>query len=135
MGGMVGAVKKGFIQDEITNSAYKYQMEIEKGDRILVGLNKFQVDEESTLNLLKIDPMYEQRQKERVQRIRRIRDNTKVQEAISDFRQRFHEGENIMPSLIRAVKTYATIGELMDILKEELLYETTAGRPDSSGVC
>lgn len=130
MGGMIEAVKKGFIQDEIAESAYRYQMEIERGDRIVVGLNEFQVEEELTLNLLKIDPNYEQRQKERVQRIRKIRDNTKVKEVLNDFSQRFHEGENIMPLLIGAVKTYVTIGEIGRIFKEEL-YETTAGRPSS----
>lgn len=129
MGGMVEAVKRGFIQNEVAKSAYRYQMEIESGDRIIVGLNKFQVEEELTLNLLKIDPRYEQMQKERVQRIRKMRDNAKVQEAINDFRQRYHNGENIMPPLIRAAKTYATIGELMGVLREQLEYENVEGGP------
>ncbi|MFX0187614.1 MAG: methylmalonyl-CoA mutase [Candidatus Hodarchaeota archaeon] len=116
MGGMIEAVKKEFIQNEVAQSAYRYQKEIEKGERIIVGLNKFQIKEELKPTLFKLDPMIEQRQIERVQKIRKMRDNNKVNEVLNDFKTRFHKGENIMPPLIRAVKKYATIGELSGVL-------------------
>lgn len=121
MGGMIEAVKKEYIQNEVAKSAYKYQRDIESKKRIVVGLNKHQYDEKLELNLFKIDPNYEKRQIEKLRKIRKMRDNIKVKEALFEFSHGLHKGENLMPLLINSVKTYATIGELMEILKKDLV--------------
>ncbi len=118
LGGVLPAIEKGFFQREIAESAARYQAEIEKRERIIVGVNDYVVEEELKVPLLRVDAAGERRQIERLQRIRRERDNLKVQaklEAIRDAAKR--ENANLMPLFIDAVKEYATLGEIMDVLR------------------
>jgi len=116
MGGVVAAIEKGFFQREISESSYRYQKEIESGERTIVGVNDFVLDgEQITIPVLKIDPEVERKQIERTQKIRKDRDNTKVDEALADLLKASENGENVMPSIVEAVKEYATIGEIFQI--------------------
>jgi len=118
LGGVLPAIEKGFFQREIAESAARYQAEIEKKERIIVGVNDYVVEEELKVPLLRVDEAGAQRQIARLQRIRRERDNVKVGaclDAIRDAAQR--ENVNLMPLFIEAVKAYATLGEIMDVLR------------------
>jgi methylmalonyl-CoA mutase N-terminal domain/subunit len=119
LGGVLPAIEQGLFQREIAESAARYQAEIEKKDRIIVGVNDYVVEEELKVPLLRVDAAGERRQIERLQRIRRERDNLKVQaklEAIRDAAKR--ENVNLMPLFIDAVKEYATLGEIMGVLRQ-----------------
>lgn len=118
LGGVLPAIEKGFFQREIAESAARYQAEIEKKERIIVGVNDYIVEEDLRVPLLRVDEAGAQRQIARLQRIRRERDNVKVGaclDAIRDAAKR--ENVNLMPLFIEAVKAYATLGEIMDVLR------------------
>ncbi|MFC1974758.1 methylmalonyl-CoA mutase, partial [Chloroflexota bacterium] len=118
MGGAVEAIKKGYIQREISRSAYDYQSAVDSGEQVVVGVNKFTAEEKPMENLLEIDARVEKRQTERLRVLRRERDNSKVSQALDKIRQVAQSDENIMPSLIEAVKVYATVGEITDALRD-----------------
>ncbi|MCX7840534.1 MAG: methylmalonyl-CoA mutase family protein, partial [Anaerolineae bacterium] len=118
LGGVLPAIEKGFFQREIAESAARYQAEIEKKERIIVGVNDYVVEEDLRVPLLRVDEAGAQRQIARLQKIRRERDNVKVGaclDAIRDAAKR--ENVNLMPLFIEAVKAYATLGEIMDVLR------------------
>lgn len=117
LGGAACAIKSGFIQKEIQDSAYRYQKEIEKGERIIVGLNKFKTEEKYYGNLLKVDPQVGEMQKERLKKLRAERDNEEVKRRLSDLKEAACSQENIMPQIIYAVRAYATLGEICDVLR------------------
>ncbi len=118
MGGAVAAIEKGFIQKEIADSAYRYQREIEKGERIVVGLNKFQVkEEEKPKDLLKVDPSVGDRQVARLKELKSARDNAAVQQALTELKAAAEVNANLMPPILKAVKTLATLGEICDTLR------------------
>lgn len=119
LGGVLPAIEKGMFQREIAESAARYQTEIEKRERIIVGVNDYVVEEELKVPLLRVDAAGERRQIERLQRIRRERDNVKAQatlDAIRDAAKR--ENVNLMPLFIDAVNEYATLGEIMNVLRK-----------------
>jgi methylmalonyl-CoA mutase, N-terminal domain len=118
MGGALSALDAGFFQREIADSAHRYQMEIDEGQRIIVGVNGFQTDEPVRIPLLKMDPAGEQRQVERLNRVRRERDGAQVRRRLDDLRRAAAGTENTMPYIIHAVRAYATLGEMMDVLRE-----------------
>jgi methylmalonyl-CoA mutase N-terminal domain/subunit len=118
MGGVIPAIEQGFIQRQIEDSAYDYQMKVENKERIVVGANEFQSTEDIKVPLLRIDPEVEKSQVERVQAVREKRDNDQVQKALSALRQAAQSETNVMPSIVEAVKTYATIGEICDVMRE-----------------
>jgi methylmalonyl-CoA mutase N-terminal domain/subunit len=118
MGGVIPAIEQGFIQRQIEDSAYDYQMKVESKERIVVGANEFQSTEDIKVPLLRIDPEVEKAQVERVQAVREKRDNDQVQKALSALRQAAQSEANVMPSIVEAVKTYATIGEICDVMRE-----------------
>ncbi len=118
LGGMVEAVEKGFVQLEIQQSAYRYQKEIESGEVVVVGVNKFQVKEEPPQNLLKVDPAIQVAQIEKIKRLKAERDNVLTQAALAEVKKAAASGENMMPWIIAAVKTYATLGEIVDEMKD-----------------
>ena len=101
------------------DSAYKYQKEIENQERIIVGVNKFQIEEEAPKGLLKVDPMVGERQKEKIQALKEIRDNDKVKEALENLRKACNSDENLMPYILDAVREYATLGEVCGVMREE----------------
>jgi methylmalonyl-CoA mutase, N-terminal domain len=118
MGGAVAAIEKGFIQKEIADSAYRYQKEIEKGERIVVGLNKFQVkEEEKPKDLLKMDPTVADRQMARLKELKGTRDNDAVQRALASLKTAAEGDANLMPPILEAVKALATLGEICDTLR------------------
>ena len=119
MGGMIEAIKKGYPQRLIAESAYRQQKEIESGERVVVGVNMFVEEEKLEIPILKINqPEVERRQIERLKRIRAERDNAKVKTALSNLRRAAKRNENIMPHVIEAVRVYASLGEIMGVLKE-----------------
>jgi methylmalonyl-CoA mutase N-terminal domain/subunit len=117
MGGAVAAVEEGYIQKEIQQSAYAYQREIEKMERVVVGLNRFQVEEERPSNLLRVDPTVRISQIEKLKRLRSERDDAKVNAVLSDLRNAAEGKLNLMPPILEAVKAYATLGEICDVLR------------------
>ncbi|MFP4284509.1 MAG: methylmalonyl-CoA mutase [Desulfovermiculus sp.] len=118
MGGVIPAIEQGFIQRQIEDSAYDYQMKVENKERIVVGANEFQSTEDIKVPLLRIDPEVEKAQVERVQAVREERDSEQVQNALNALRQAAQSETNVMPSIVDAVKAYATIGEICDVMRE-----------------
>ena len=117
MGGAPAAIEKGFIQKEIQDSAYAYQREIEKKERIVVGVNSYQVEEEKPTNLLRVDPAVRVSQVEKLKNLKAERDNSKVKETLESLRQAAEGKDNLMFPIIDAVKAYATLGEICDTLR------------------
>ncbi|MBS3795581.1 MAG: methylmalonyl-CoA mutase family protein [Candidatus Thorarchaeota archaeon] len=118
MGGVVPAIEKGFFQKEIAKSAYRYQREIENNERTIIGVNKFKVEKEPEIPVLKIDPEVEERQIERLQRVREERDENAVQEALDGLRRASEGDENVMPWVVKAVRAYASVGEICDVWRD-----------------
>ncbi|MEM3623519.1 MAG: methylmalonyl-CoA mutase family protein [Candidatus Bathyarchaeia archaeon] len=119
MGGAVAAIEKGFFQKEIADSAYRYQREVDEKKRILVGVNEFAIEEEKCpIELLRIDPKVEKEQVARLQKLKRERDNRKVKEILEKLHYAAEKEENLMPTIIEAVKAYATLGEITDVLRK-----------------
>ena len=118
IGGAIKAIESGYIQGEIGESAYQYQKEIETKKRIIVGLNQFQVEEEPLRDILRIRPEVEQYQKEKLARVKKERDQTKVKEALATLKKAAQGTDNVVPPILDAVKAYATLGEVSDTLRE-----------------
>jgi len=119
LGGVIPAIEKGLFQREIAEAAYRYQLEIENNDRYIVGVNAFQdKDEKIEILLLQISPEVEQEQVKRLQQLKRERDNNKVQSLLKELKQAAIENRNLMPVIIEAAKAYATVGEMVNTLKE-----------------
>jgi len=131
MGGAPAAIEQGYIQREIQDSAYQYQREIEKGDRVVVGVNRFQVQEEKPSNLLRVDPAVRVSQIEKLKKLKSERDDSKVKQSLAQLRQAAQGTENLMPPILDAVRGYATLGEICDVLREvfgEYQQVTTIGK-------
>ncbi|MCK4830886.1 methylmalonyl-CoA mutase, partial [bacterium] len=118
IGGAVIAVERGFIQKEIHESAYRYQKEIEYKKRIIVGVNEFIIGEQPDIEILRIDPEVEKVQLARLVRIKKERDNLKVQETLKQIEKISNSAENLMPAIVDAVKAYVTLGEICDVLRD-----------------
>ncbi|MHB8171281.1 MAG: acyl-CoA mutase large subunit family protein [Thermincolia bacterium] len=118
LGGAVKAIEEGYQQREIQQSAYKYQMEIESGDRVVIGVNKFQIQEERPKNLLRVDPAVGVGQVAKLEKLRKERDNEKVNVILGRLREGAQGTENLMPIIVDAVKAYATLGEICDVLRD-----------------
>jgi len=118
LGGSPTAIEKGFIQQEIQDSAYRWQKEVEKGDRIVVGVNKFQVQEPPPSGLLKVDPAVGERQKKKVAAVRAGRDEARVRAALDGLGRAAAGTDNLMPYILEAVRGYATLGEICDTLRK-----------------
>src|SRR5699024_2607598 len=117
-GGATKAIEKGYIQKEIQNSAYKHQMEVESLDRIVVGVNKFKTEETERKELLKVDPIVEKSQRERVKILKEERNDKEVRKALGILKEKAETDDNLMPYIIEAVKTYATLGEICNVLRD-----------------
>ncbi|MBW1783481.1 MAG: methylmalonyl-CoA mutase family protein [Deltaproteobacteria bacterium] len=117
LGGAAEAIEKGFVQREIQDSAYRYQREIEKGERIVVGLNRFQVEEEKPTNLLRVDPAVRTSQVERLKQLRSERSANGVEKCLADLKQGAEGDRNLIPLILESVKAYATLGEICDVLR------------------
>ena len=118
MGGSVVAIEQGFIQNEIARSAYTYQKAIETGDKIIVGVNKFQVQEPPFTAHMKIDESIQQLQMKKLQDLRANRDANAVTQLLTELEQTALSNENLMPVVIRCVEAYCTLGEIADVLRK-----------------
>ncbi len=119
LGGVLPAIKKGFFQMEIAKSAYEYQRQIDQKKRTIVGVNDFLTEEEVPISILKIDPELERKQVERLQKLRKERDNAKVEKALRELEKAAEaEDVNVMPYIVEAVRHYATLGETCQVLRD-----------------
>ena len=131
MGGAPAAIEKGYVQKEIQDSAYSYQREIEKGERIVVGVNRFQVEEEKPTNLLRVNPDVRTSQIEKLKKLKSERDSDRVEKDLAVLKQVAEGDGNLIIPIIDAVKAYATLGEICDVLRDvfgEYQQITTIGR-------
>ena len=117
MGGMTEAIDSGFVQTEIQKAAYKYEMEIEEKERIIVGVNKYQIKEPEQKDLLKINMNVQQEQIKFLNKIRSERNNGEVDKKLSALKKAAEGNDNLIPFIIEAVKTYASIGEICNTLR------------------
>ncbi len=118
MGGAIKAIEAGYIQQEIGESAYQYQKEIESKKRIIVGVNQFQIEEEPLKDILRIRPEVERLQKEKLAKIKNERDNIKVKQTLETLKKAAQGSENLVPHILKAVRAYATLGEISDTMRE-----------------
>ncbi len=117
MGGSVSAIEQGFIQNEIARSAYEYQRQVETGEKIIVGVNRFQVKEELPISIFKVDDSIRQIQIDKLQQLKNNRDNPKVDQCLQALNDKASNAENIMPAVIDAVENKCTLGEIADELR------------------
>ena len=117
LGGASKAIEKGWIQNEISKSAYSYQQSVDKKERIIVGLNKFNDDEDNEISLQKIDNSIVQRQIKKIETFKNNRDNSSVQNKIDELKLSAKTNDNLIPSIIDAARADCTIGEIADALR------------------
>ena len=117
MGGSVPAIEQGFIQNEIARSAYEYQRQVESKEKIIVGVNKFQLDEEQPINIFKVDDSIRQIQIQKLQQFKDSRDMARVDQCLQILNDKAAGGENLMPAVINAVENKCTLGEIADELR------------------
>ncbi|MBU7044035.1 MAG: methylmalonyl-CoA mutase family protein [Theionarchaea archaeon] len=117
MGGMLTAIEKGYVQREIQESSYRYQKDVESQERIVVGVNEYTMEENVTMDLLKVLPHVEKKQKERLVEIKKTRDTARVEAALAGLEKAAEGEDNVMPHIVEAVQCYATIGEICDVLR------------------
>jgi len=117
LGGAVKAIEKGYVQQEIQDASYAYQMDVESGERVVVGMNKFQIEEAPPKGLLKVDPAVGERQAEKLAALRAKRDGARVKATLAALRKAAEGSDNLMPPILDAVRAYATLGEICDELR------------------
>ncbi len=118
LGGVISAIERGFFQREIAVSAYRYQREIEERQRIVVAVNEYQLDEPLSIPLLHMDPEGERRQRQRLARVRRERDNALLRRRLAALRRAAQGDDNLMPYILDAARAYGTLGEICDVLRD-----------------
>jgi methylmalonyl-CoA mutase N-terminal domain/subunit len=119
IGGAVSAIEQGWMQKEILDSAYRYQIAVEKKEKIIVGVNKFTGGEESAVNLQGVDPTVREIQSDKIAQLKKRRDNNEVAEALAALKVAAEdESVNLYPPILRAVKAYATLGEICNCLRD-----------------
>jgi methylmalonyl-CoA mutase, N-terminal domain len=118
LGGVMECIRNGFFQREIAEASYRFQQEVESGDRIIVGVNDYQIDEAAPIPTLYVDPAKERIHLERLYRVRRERDNERVGVALAALEQAARGSENTMPHILDAARAYATLGEIMGIFRK-----------------
>jgi methylmalonyl-CoA mutase N-terminal domain/subunit len=118
LGGIIRAIETGFPQKEIADAAYKYQRELDAGIKTIVGVNKYSTDEEVSIPTLKIEDAVETGQSEKLRQLKRSRNNRAVKARLENVLMAARRGDNLMPSIIDAVREYATLGEICDIFRE-----------------
>jgi methylmalonyl-CoA mutase N-terminal domain/subunit len=118
MGGMVSAIDTGYPQKEIADAAYRYQLMDDRGDKVVVGVNKYVMADEKPIGYLRIDESVEREQVEKVQRFKASRDMRKVERRLKQLADRCRDGGNVMPVLIDTVKDYASLGEVSDVYRQ-----------------
>src|SRR5205085_2560381 len=130
LGGAVAAIEQGFVQDEIEQAAFHYQQEVEAGERVLVGVNRFREDEREPIELHRLDPAAEQRQVERTARVRTERNAEEATRALAGVGRAARGTDNLLPPLRNALRARCTIGEICNELREEWgTYDALRARP------
>jgi methylmalonyl-CoA mutase N-terminal domain/subunit len=118
LGGMVEAVQEGYIQKEILNTAYNYQLKVEREEQVIVGVNQYLSDENLKKDILKIDPIIEKKQRNKLGTLKRRRNSQAVEEALKELKKAALGSENLFPFILNAVKSYATLGEISNTLRD-----------------
>jgi methylmalonyl-CoA mutase N-terminal domain/subunit len=118
MGGTLAAIEKGFIQGEIQNAAYLYQQSVERGETVVVGVNRFQESEHSVVPVFRLDPESERQQVERLRELRASRSAASVEQSLCDLERAARGSENLMPRILAACEAHVTLGEISDCLKK-----------------
>jgi len=118
LGGVLPAIEKGFYQREIAEAAYKYQKEIDENKRIIVGVNDYKMDEPIEIPILQMDEKGEERQINRLKKLRKDRNNTKTEKNLNTLRKAAEGDENLMPYILDCVHSYATLGETCQVLRD-----------------
>src|ERR1700723_2312324 len=118
LGGMLRAIERGFVQQEIQNAAYEYQQSVDVGDAVVVGVNRFEVEEEKAIPIQRIDPALEPQQIERVRALRARRDAGPWKLVLQGVEDAARSGANLMPRILAAVEAYATVGEISDTMRK-----------------
>jgi methylmalonyl-CoA mutase N-terminal domain/subunit len=118
LGGIIRAIDIGYPQKEIADAAYRYQQQLDSKEKVIVGVNKYAIPEERPIDILKIDHSVEERQMERVRKVKRDRDSAKAREMLGRVHAAARNGDNLMPHLIEAVKHHVTLGEISDVYRE-----------------
>ncbi|TMM24890.1 MAG: methylmalonyl-CoA mutase, partial [Actinobacteria bacterium] len=118
LGGVVEAVKQNFQQREIAEASFRYQAEVEAKQRIVVGVNRYELEDEPEIEILRIDPALEDQQIERVKALRARRDSAAVEQALARLKEASLRDENLMPLIVEASRAYVTMGEMCDALRE-----------------
>jgi len=118
MGGALRAIENGFVQGEIQESAYRYQQEVENGEEVVVGVNSFQIDEDLDMEGLRVDPLIEQNQREKLKELKSRRDSARVNELLSKIELEARQDQsNLMPLFIESVENLITLGEICGVLR------------------
>jgi methylmalonyl-CoA mutase N-terminal domain/subunit len=119
LGGVIPAIEQNFQQREIAEASFRYQSEVERGERIVVGVNRYELDEEQPIEILRIDPALEQKQIERVRAVRARRDSAAAEAALARLKEdAAHDDRNLMEPILEAARAYVTMGEMCDALRE-----------------
>ena len=118
LGGVIPALETGFLQREIADASYVYQLEEDRRERITVGVNEYRTEDGTEIPLLRVDREGEKKQIESLNEVRRTRDNREVAQRLKSLEQAARNSENTMPHLIEAAKAYATLGEMMDVFRD-----------------
>jgi methylmalonyl-CoA mutase N-terminal domain/subunit len=118
MGGMVSAIERGFPQKEIAESSYRFQQAFERKEKVMVGVNDFLQGDEPPIEILYIDETTADTQLQKLEQLRRTRNNDAVGRALDRLKAAARSSENLMPPLLDAVRAYATLGEMCDVLRE-----------------
>jgi methylmalonyl-CoA mutase N-terminal domain/subunit len=117
LGGALRAIEQGYIQREIQESAYRWQLAVDRRDKIVVGVNRFRAEEEPKMNLLRVDPAVGERQATRLHALRERRDNEKVSSSLAGLESGAQNDDNLMPLILATVESYATLGEICNVLR------------------
>ncbi len=118
LGGMLRAIERGWVQQEIQNAAYEYQRAVDTGEATVVGVNRFTREDEPAIPIQRIDEDLERKQAERVRALRAKRDRQRWRASLDSVRDRARSGENLMPGILEAVESYATVGEIAAAMRE-----------------
>jgi methylmalonyl-CoA mutase N-terminal domain/subunit len=117
LGGIVRAVELGYPQKEISEASYRYQQQFDRGERVMVGVNKYQIEDEPPMEILRIGPDVERKQAQRVRERKQRRDADVVKTALLAVKRAATDGTNLMPPIIEAVKRDCTVGEISDVFR------------------
>ena len=118
LGGAVKCIELGFQSDEIANSAYEFEKQIETGENVIVGLNKFEEEEDTNINLLKIDDSVQKKQIENLKKLKKTRDNNLVKSNLEALKEAAETNGNVVPYILKCVESYCSVGEISNALRE-----------------